>query len=62
MKKKAFELSFQIQGLKTEIPTNENEISKLTQLLGAKVESKQKQVKELQSELNDIIRQGRNQR
>lgn len=56
--KKAFELSFQIQGLKTEIPTNENEISKLGPINRAKVESKQKQVKELQSELNDIIRQG----
>jgi hypothetical protein len=56
--KKAFELSFQIQGLKTEIPTNENEISKLDPIARAKVESKQKQAKELQSELNDIIRQG----
>lgn len=56
--KKAFELSFQIQGLKTEIPTNENEISKLEPINRAKVESKQKQVKELQSELNDIIRRG----
>ena len=56
--KKAFELSFQIQGLKTEIPTNENEISKLDPITRAKVESKQKQAKELQSELNDIIRQG----
>lgn len=56
--KKAFELSFQIQGLKTEIPTNENEISKLEPIARAKVESKQKQSKELQSELNDIIRQG----
>jgi len=56
--KKVFELSFQIQGLKTEIPTNENEISKLEPINRAKVESKQKQVKELQSELNDIIRQG----
>lgn len=56
--KKAFELSFQIQGLKTEIPTNENEISKLDPIPRSKVESKQKQVKELQSELNDIIRQG----
>ena len=56
--KKAFELSFQIQGIKTEIPTNENEISKLDPIARAKVESKQKQAKELQSELNDIIRQG----
>lgn len=56
--RKAFELSFQIQGLKTEIPTNENEISKLDPIPRSKVESKQKQVKELQSELNDIIRQG----
>jgi len=56
--KKAFELSFQIQGLKTEIPTNENEISKLDPIARAKVESKQKQAKELQSELNDIIRRG----
>lgn len=56
--KKAFELSFQIQGLKTEIPTNENEISKLDPIPRSKVESKQKQVKELQSELNDIIRNG----
>jgi hypothetical protein len=56
--KKAFELSFQIQGLKTEIPANENEISKLDPIARAKVESKQKQAKELQSELNDIIRQG----
>lgn len=56
--KKAFELSFQIQGLKTEIPTNENEISKLDPIPRSKVESKQKQVKELQTELNDIIRQG----
>jgi len=56
--RKAFELSFQIEGLKTEIPTNENEISKLDPINRAKVESKQKQVKELQSELNDIIRQG----
>lgn len=56
--KKAFELSFQIQGLKTEIPTNENEISKLEPIARSKVESKQKQVKELQSELNDIIRRG----
>lgn len=56
--RKAFELSFQIQGLKTEIPTNENEISKLDPIARAKVESKQKQAKELQSELNDIIRKG----
>ena len=56
--KKAFELSFQIQGLKTEIPTNENEISKLDPISRSKVESKQKQAKELQSELNDIIRNG----
>lgn len=56
--KKAFELSFQIQGLKTEIPTNENEISKLDPISRAKVESKQKQAKELQSELNDVIRRG----
>jgi hypothetical protein len=56
--KKAFELSFQIQGLKTEIPTNENEISKLDPISRAKVESKQKQAKELQSELNEIVLKG----
>lgn len=55
---KAFELSFQIQGIKTEIPTNENEISKLDPISRAKVESKQKQAKELQSELNEIVLKG----
>jgi len=56
--RKAFELSFQIQGIKTEIPTNENEISKLDPISRAKVESKQKQAKELQNELNEIILKG----
>lgn len=57
-KKRAFELSFQIEGLKTEIPTNENEISKLDPITRAKVESKQSQVKALQKELNDTILKG----
>lgn len=53
--KRAFELSFQIEGLKTEIPTNENEISKLGPIERAKVEGKQQQVKDLQKELNEIV-------
>ena len=53
--KRAFELSFQIEGLKTEIPTNENEISKLGPIERAKVEGKQQQAKDLQKELNEIV-------
>jgi hypothetical protein len=56
--KKAFELSFQIQGLKTEIPTNENEIPKLDPIPRSKVEGKQSQVKKLQKELTEIIERG----
>ncbi len=56
--KKAFELSFQIEGLKTEIPTNENEISKLDPIPRSKVEGRQSQVKKLQKELTEIIERG----
>jgi hypothetical protein len=54
-RRRAFEISFQIEGLKTEIPTNENEISALKPFPRAKVEEKQKQVKTLQKELNELV-------
>lgn len=53
--KRAFELSFQIEGMKTEIPTNENKISELDPIPRGEVEGKQEQVKALQKELNEII-------
>lgn len=56
--RKAFELSFQIEGLKTEIPTNENEISKLDPIPRGIVEGKQSQYKKLQKELTEIIERG----
>lgn len=53
--KRAFELSFQIEGMKTEIPTDENLISKMKPLERSDVEADQSQVKTLQKELNEII-------
>jgi hypothetical protein len=56
--KRAFELSFQIDGLKEEIPTNENEISKLGPIERGEVEGLQTQQKKLQKELNELILKG----
>jgi hypothetical protein len=53
--KRAFELSFQIEGMKTDIPTDENLISKMKPLERSDVEADQSQVKTLQKELNEII-------
>lgn len=53
--KRAFELSFQIEGLKTEIPKDENLISKMGPLERGEVEADQSQVKSLQKEVNEII-------
>lgn len=53
--KRAFELSFQIEGMKTEIPKDENLISKLDPIQRSEVEADQSQVKTLQKELNEIM-------
>jgi uncharacterized protein YfkK (UPF0435 family) len=54
-RKKAFELSFNIQGIKTEIPTSEADIEKLSPIERAKVQGKKEIVKGLQKELDEII-------
>jgi len=53
--RKAFELSFQIEGLKTEIPTTPKELDKLTPIPLAAVKSKQDEVNNLQKELTELI-------
>lgn len=54
-RKKAFELSFNIQGIKTEIPTSEADIAKLSPIELAKVQGKKEIVKGLQKELDALI-------
>jgi hypothetical protein len=56
--KKAFELSFQIQGLNTEIPTDTKEIHNLDPISKAEVKSKETMRNELQKELDEIILKG----
>lgn len=53
--RKAFELSFQIEGLKTEIPTTPKELDKLAPIPLAAVKSKQDEVNNLQKELTELI-------
>lgn len=54
-KKRVFELSFQIDGLQTEIPTNTQEIHNLSPIEKADLKSKEEMQKGLQDELNKII-------
>lgn len=54
-KKRAFELSFQIDGLQTEIPTNTQEIHNLSPIEKADLKAKEDMQKGLQEELNQII-------
>jgi hypothetical protein len=54
-RKKAFDLSFNIQGIKTEIPTSEADIAKLSPIELAKVQGKKEIVKGLQKELDALI-------
>jgi len=56
--RKAFELSFQIEGLKTEIPTTPKELEKLSPIPLAAVKSKQDEVNNLQKELTELIGKG----
>lgn len=53
--RKAFELSFQIEGLKTEIPTTPKELEKLAPIPLAAVKSKQDEVNNLQKELTELV-------
>jgi len=53
--RKAFELSFQIEGLKTEIPTTPKELDKLAPIPLAAVKSKQDEVNNLQKELTELV-------
>ena len=54
-KKEAFELSFNIDALKSEIPTNKEEIDKLDPIAQAKINSKKEIMKGLQKKLDEII-------
>jgi hypothetical protein len=56
--KRAFQLSFQIEGLKTEIPNTPEEFKKLDPIPLAKVKSKQDMVNDLQKELNEVLLKG----
>lgn len=53
--KRAFELTFQIDGLSTEIPTNKKEVENLNPIEKAEVSDKKKQRDALQKELEDIL-------
>jgi len=54
-KKEAFELSFNIEALKSEIDFKPEELEKLDPIAHAKIDSKKKMIKGLQEELNKII-------
>jgi len=54
-KKEAFELSFNIEALKSEIPTSKEDIDKLDPIAIAKIDSKKELIKGLQKQLNEII-------
>jgi len=54
-KKEAFELSFNIEALKSEIPTSKEDIDKLDPIAIAKINSKKELIKGLQKELDAII-------
>jgi len=54
-RKKSFDLSFTIEGIKSEIPTDESEIKKMSPIEAAKVAGKKELVKGLQKELDAII-------
>ena len=54
-KRKAFDLSFTIEGIKSEIPTKESEIESLTPIELAKVQGKKNLIKGLQKELDAIV-------
>lgn len=53
--KRAFELSFQIEGMNTEIPTDKQEIHKMQPLAKGEVKAKEIQRNKLQDELDEII-------
>lgn len=53
--KRAFELSFQIEGLNTEIPTDKMEIHKMQPIEKGEVKSKEVQRSKLQEELDGLI-------
>jgi hypothetical protein len=54
-KKEAFELSFNIDALKAEIPTGKEDIEALDPIAQAKINTKKELMKGLQKELNDLI-------
>lgn len=53
--KRAFELSFQIEGLNTEIPTDKHEIHRMQPIEKGEVKAKEIQRNKLQEELDQII-------
>lgn len=55
-KRKAFDLSFQISGINTEIPTEKSELDKLSPIQLAEVNSKKDIAKGLQKELDEILK------
>ena len=55
-KRKAFDLSFQISGIRTEIPTEKSDLDKLSPIQLAEINSKKDIVKGLQKELDDILK------
>lgn len=54
-KKKVIEIAYNIQGIKTEIPTEESDIKKLSPIELAQVQGKKELVKGLQKELDAIV-------
>ncbi len=54
-KKDAFELSFNIEALKSEIPTNKEELDALDPIAIAKIDNKKEVIKGLRKQLNDML-------